>query len=133
MEIGGLDGGGGGGDGVLQEENGRAECEEEIGREGEEGGRGVGEEEGDGEEEEEEEDGGGLEGSEAVDGGVALDEWVGFGRQEELVSESDDEAEDDKVELKVSEAIVRERVEGFGKVGLLWRFQVVSCRADEMV
>nr|POE80472.1 isoform cytoplasmic+nuclear of cca trna nucleotidyltransferase, mitochondrial [Quercus suber] len=33
----------------------------------------------------------------------------------ELVSESDDKAEDDEVELKVSEAIVRERVEGFGK------------------
>nr|POF00704.1 hypothetical protein CFP56_41877 [Quercus suber] len=42
LEIEGLDGGGGGGDGVLQEENGRAECEEEIGREREEGGRGVG-------------------------------------------------------------------------------------------
>ena len=42
------------------------------------------------------------------------------------MSESDDKAEDDQVELKVSEAIVRERVEGFGKVGPLWRFEVVS-------
>ena len=42
------------------------------------------------------------------------------------MSESDDKAEDDEVELKVSEAIVRERVEGFGKVGLLWRFEAVS-------
>ena len=36
------------------------------------------------------------------------------------MSKSDDKAEDDEVELKVSEAIVRERAEGFGKVGLLW-------------
>ena len=42
------------------------------------------------------------------------------------MSESDDKVEDDEVELKVSEAIVRERVEGFGKVGLLWRFEAVS-------
>ena len=42
------------------------------------------------------------------------------------MSESNDKAEDDEVELKVSEAIVRERVEGFGKVGLLWRFEAVS-------
>ena len=42
------------------------------------------------------------------------------------MSESDDKAEDDKVELKVFEAIVRERVEGFGKVGPLWRFEAVS-------
>ena len=42
------------------------------------------------------------------------------------MSESDDKAEDDEVELKVSEAIVRERLEGFGKVGQLWRFEVVS-------
>lgn len=49
------------------------------------------------------------------------------------MSESDDKAEDEEVELKVSEAIVRERVEGFGKVGLLWRFQVVSRGADQMV
>lgn len=49
------------------------------------------------------------------------------------MSESDDEAEDEEVELKVSEAIVRERVEGFGKVGLLRRFQVVSRGADQMV
>ena len=31
-------------------------------------------------EREEEEDGNGLEGSEAMDGGVAFDKWVGFGR-----------------------------------------------------
>ena len=49
------------------------------------------------------------------------------------MSESDDETEGDEVELKVSEAIVRERVEGFGEVGLLWRFEVVSRRADQMV
>ena len=36
------------------------------------------------------------------------------------MSKSDDKAEDDEVELTVSEAIVREKVEGFGKVGLLW-------------
>ena len=41
------------------------------------------------------------------------------------MSESNDKAKDDEVELKVSEAIVRERVEGFGKVGLLWRFEAV--------
>lgn len=49
------------------------------------------------------------------------------------MSESDDEAEDEEVELKVSEAIVWERVEGFGKVGRLWRFEVVSRGADQMV
>lgn len=76
LEIGGLEGGGGGGDGVLEEEDGGGEAEEEIGGEGEEGG-GVGDEEREGEDEKEEEDAGGLEGGEAVDGGAALEEWVG--------------------------------------------------------
>ena len=74
LEIEGLNGGSDGGDRVLQEENGWAECEEEIEREREreEGGKGV--------REEEEEDSNELEGSEAMDGGVAFNEWVGFGK-----------------------------------------------------
>lgn len=57
--------------------------------------------EGEGEEEEEEEDGGGLEGGEAVDGGVALEERVGVGGDDQGVDQGDEEGEGEEVELQV--------------------------------
>lgn len=129
-----MDGGGTVGDRVVEEEDSGGKGEEEIGREGKEGGR-FGEEERKGKDEEEEQNGSGVEGDEVIDGSAALDEGIGVGGDERLVEECNEKAEHEKVEGKLFEAEIggeREWVKRLGGVGL-WGFKEVTGGADEMV
>lgn len=80
-----------------------------------------------------------MEGGEAVNGGVALDQWVGGGGGYGLKGGGDEEADDHEVELEVAEegAVVWggrrwERVVGTGGVGLR-RLEVAAGGGDEVV
>lgn len=122
----------------MQEEKGRSEGKNEIIGKGKKGG-GIGKEERKGEDEEEEEDGGGLEGGETVNRGVAFEERVGIGGNDELMDEGDEKANGKEIEREVTEAVVlsigggrRERVEGFGGVGMR-RFEIAASGGDEVV
>lgn len=94
------------------------------------------EEEGKGEDEEKEEDSSGLKGGEAVNGGVALKEWIRIRGDDCLVDEGEEEAKDEEVKLQVFEEAMGgwEGVVGLGRV--ICRAsatQVVYGGADEVV
>lgn len=93
-------------------------------------------EEGKGQEEEKEKDSSGLKGGEAMDRGVALEEWIRIRGDKGLVDEGEEEAEDEEVKLQVFKEAMggRERVVGLGRVVCRGSaYQVVYGGADKVV
>lgn len=119
------------GDRVLEKEESRGKCKEEIGGKGKER-SGLGEEKGTRKDEEEKQNGSRMKDCETVDRGTAHDERVMVRGDQRLVEKGNEKAENKKVERKVFKAEIgreRERVERLGKVGL-WGFEEITGGTD---